>query len=97
MIFKCKNQFLDLASNYFYHVQGLMLTEEQIKNLTLTEIERHMERNRRSLKDYKGFPYPEGYIVEQLGNRLIYDELNYNVNELDAEFQQLFATLTGIH
>ncbi|XP_039683008.1 uncharacterized protein [Medicago truncatula] len=75
-------------------VWGLMLTEEQIKNLTLTEIERHMETNRRSLKDYKGFPYPEGYIVEQLGNRLIYDELNYNVNELDAEFQQLFATLT---
>jgi len=54
-----------------------------------------MERNRRTLKDFKGFPYPSGYVVEQLGNRLIYDELNYNVDALAVEFQQLFRSLTG--
>jgi hypothetical protein len=47
------------------------------------------------LKDFKGFPYPSGYVVEQLGNRLIYDELNYNADALAVEFQQLFRSLTG--
>jgi len=54
-----------------------------------------MERNIRTLKDFKGFPYPSGYVVEQLGNRLIYNELNYNVDALAVEFQQLFRSLTG--
>jgi hypothetical protein len=53
-----------------------------------------MERNRRTLKDFKGFPYPSGYVVEQLGKRLIYDELNYNADALAVEFQQLFRSLT---
>jgi len=73
----------------------LQLSEEQIKNLTLIEIERHMERNRRTLKDYKGFPYPSGFIAEQLGNRLIYDEMNYDPAVLRAEFLGLFRSLTG--
>jgi len=54
-----------------------------------------MEKNRRSLKEFKGFPYPTGYVMEELGNRLIYDELNYDVNVLKAEFERLFNCLTG--
>ncbi|KEH33537.1 hypothetical protein MTR_3g045530 [Medicago truncatula] len=75
---------------------GLQLNDDQIKNLTLIEIEKHVERNIRTLKDFKGFPYPSGYVVEQLGNRLIYDELNYNADSLAVEFQQLFRSLTGL-
>lgn len=74
---------------------GQQLSEEQIKNLTLIEIERHMERNKRTLKDYKGFPYPYGFIVEQLGKRLIYDEMNYDLAVLRTEFLGLFRSLTG--
>jgi hypothetical protein len=76
-------------------VTGLELNDDQIKNLTLTLIEKHMERNRRSLKEFKGFPYPSNYVMEELGNRLIYDELNYDVDALKLEFQRLFSTLTG--
>lgn len=54
-----------------------------------------MEKNRRSLKEFKGFPYPTGYVMEELGNRLIYDELNYDVQSLKADFQRLFTSLTG--
>lgn len=54
-----------------------------------------MEKNRRSLKEFKGFPYPTGYVMEELGNRLIYDELNYDVEALQADFQRLFNSLTG--
>jgi hypothetical protein len=73
----------------------LELTDDQIKNLTLTLIEKHMEKNRRSLKEFKGFPYPTDYVMEELGNRLIYDELNYDEDALKLEFKRLFNTLTG--
>ena len=78
-----------------YFITGLELTEDQIKNLTLTLIEKHMERNRRSQKEFKGFPYPSNYVMEELGNRLIYDELNYDVDALKLEFERLFTSLTG--
>ncbi|KAE9591297.1 hypothetical protein Lalb_Chr20g0117011 [Lupinus albus] len=41
-------------------------------------------------------PYPKGYITRQLDNRLIYDELNYDTNELKDKFNLLFQSLTGI-
>jgi hypothetical protein len=40
-------------------------------------------------------PFPEGYVPETLGNRLIYDEKNYNVAQQLLEFNRLFASLTG--
>lgn len=42
-------------------------------------------------------PYPRGYVAEQLGNCLIYDELTYNVAELQQEFKILFNSLTGFY
>ncbi|KAF1869548.1 hypothetical protein Lal_00017123 [Lupinus albus] len=41
-------------------------------------------------------PYPKGYITSQLGNRLIYDELNYDTNELKDNFNLLFQSLTEL-
>ncbi|KAF1894948.1 hypothetical protein Lal_00022442 [Lupinus albus] len=61
---------------------GLVLTDEQLQNLTLLEIEKLLELNRRSLKDYPSMPYPNGHITSQLGNKLIYEELNHDTNEL---------------
>lgn len=64
-------------------------------NLTLLEIEKILELNRKSLADFKPMPYPKDYITAQLGNRLIYDERNYNVEALKQEFEQLYQSLTG--
>ncbi|KAF1885860.1 hypothetical protein Lal_00042734 [Lupinus albus] len=72
----------------------LMLSDEELQNLTLVEIEKQLQRNRRSLRDYPTMPYPKGYITRQLGNRLIYDELNYDTNELKDNFNLLFQSLT---
>ncbi|KAF1898972.1 hypothetical protein Lal_00019093 [Lupinus albus] len=74
--------------------QGLMLSDEELKNLTLVEIGKLLQRNRRSLRDYPPMSYPKGYITRQLGNRLIYDELNYDTNELKDKFNILFQSLT---
>ncbi|CAH9098341.1 unnamed protein product, partial [Cuscuta epithymum] len=53
-----------------------------------------MQKKRKSLKDYPSIPYPNGYITEQLGNKLIYAESDYDTSKLREEFQTLYASLT---
>jgi hypothetical protein len=77
-----------------FHTE-LQLTDEQLYNLTLLEIEKILELSSRSLSEFESMPYPKDYITAQLGNRLIYDEHNYNVEDLKVEFQELFNLLTG--
>ncbi|XP_050890003.1 uncharacterized protein LOC127095340 [Lathyrus oleraceus] len=74
---------------------GLVLNDEELQNLTLLEIEMILQTNRRTLKDFCLTPYPNGYVLEQLGNQLIYDERNYDVAQLKTEFTNMFASLTG--
>ncbi|KAF1859004.1 hypothetical protein Lal_00000827 [Lupinus albus] len=73
---------------------GLVLSDEQLQNLILLEIEKLPQRNRRSWKDYPPMPYPNGYVTNQLGSRLIYEELNYDSNVLKEKFNLLFQSLT---
>lgn len=51
----------------------LSLNDEELQNFTLVEIEKILQANQRTLKDYRPIPYPSCYVLEQLGNRLIYD------------------------
>ncbi|XP_050915005.1 uncharacterized protein LOC127129950 [Lathyrus oleraceus] len=75
--------------------RGLRLSDEEIMNLTLIEIERNLQRKSRSLKEFAGMPYPSGYVVEQLGNKLIYQERSYNPAEQLQEYNNLFLNLTA--
>ncbi|PNX64126.1 helicase-like protein, partial [Trifolium pratense] len=72
----------------------LQLTEAQLENLTLIEIEKYLEANRKSLTDFPCLPFPNDYVTAELGNRLIYDELNYDVHQQREEFRQLYQSLT---
>jgi hypothetical protein len=75
----------------------LQLTEAQLDNLTLIEIEKLLEANTKSLEDFPSMPFPNNYVTAQLGNRLIYDEKNYDTKQQKEEFQNLFKSLTGKH
>jgi hypothetical protein len=75
---------------------ALQLTEEQIDTLTLIEIEKLLEANKKSLTDFPDIPYPKNYVTAELGNRLIYDELNYDVQQQKQEFNELYTSLTGL-
>jgi len=66
-----------------------------LHNLTLIEKEKLLQNSRRTLKEFKSLPYPDSYVLEQLGNRHIYDERNYDIQTLKEEFKQLYSTLTG--
>jgi hypothetical protein len=61
----------------------------------LLEIEKSLQANHKSLQDFPTMPYPQGYVTETLGNRLIYDEKHYNLAEQLIEFNKLYASLTG--
>ncbi|KAF1888371.1 hypothetical protein Lal_00036243 [Lupinus albus] len=39
-------------------------------------------------------PYPNGYMTSQLGNKMIYDELNYDTIKVKENFNLLFQSLT---
>ncbi|XP_058733259.1 uncharacterized protein LOC131604861 [Vicia villosa] len=42
----------------------LVLTQEELQNLTLIEIEKLLQANRRTLKDFSPIPYPNAYVLE---------------------------------
>nr|KAJ0193496.1 hypothetical protein LSAT_V11C800439910 [Lactuca sativa] len=73
---------------------GLSLNEDQIKNLTLFEIEQILLRNNSSLKNYRRMPYPDVDLVSSSNNRLIAEELDYDIPNLKNEFDRLFDSLT---
>jgi hypothetical protein len=54
-----------------------------------------LQANRKSLTDFPDIPYPSNYVTAELGNRLIYDELNYDVHQQKEEFNELYKSLTG--
>ncbi|XP_058774627.1 uncharacterized protein LOC131648911 [Vicia villosa] len=68
----------------------------EIMNLTLIEIEKLLQRNRKSLSDIPGMPKPQGFILEELGNKLIYEDRSYSQAEQLQEFNMLYKKLTGI-
>jgi len=74
---------------------GLLLTDEELQDLTLTEIEKYLQSNKRSLKEFKSMPYPSNFIPDFFGNRLIYEEKNYDPIVQKEIFEELFRSLTG--
>lgn len=73
----------------------MQLSDEELQNLTLLEIEKLLQENRRSLKDFPSLPFPNGCVSNALGNRLIYVELNYDVTDMTSQYTNLFLALTG--
>ncbi|XP_058775184.1 uncharacterized protein LOC131649437 [Vicia villosa] len=72
----------------------LHLTDNELKNLTLVAIENMLQSNQRSLHEFKDMPYPDSYVTRDIGNRMIYDERDYNVDDERKNFTALFKALT---
>ncbi|XP_035840344.1 uncharacterized protein LOC110907032 [Helianthus annuus] len=75
-------------------IEGLSLPEEQIKNLTLLEIERYLLRNNSSLSQFSSMPQPDSESIYLADNRLIADELWYDVSATGVEFHNNLSSLT---
>ncbi|XP_022030782.1 uncharacterized protein LOC110931708 [Helianthus annuus] len=75
-------------------IEGLSLPEEQIRNLTLLEIARYLLRNNSSLSRFPSMPQPGSESIYSADNRLIADELRYDVSATAVEFHNNLSCLT---
>ncbi|XP_027186197.2 uncharacterized protein [Cicer arietinum] len=73
----------------------LHLSDDQLKNYALSEIQKHLRKVGKSLEDYKGMAIPNSNVIEELNNRLITEELNYDMLKMHEEYSQLLHGLNS--
>nr|XP_027192716.1 uncharacterized protein LOC113787761 [Cicer arietinum] len=59
------------------------------------EIQKHLRKAGKSLEDYKGIAIPNSNVIEELNNRLITEELNYDMLKMHEEYSQLLHGLNS--
>ncbi|KAI3812104.1 hypothetical protein L1987_16809 [Smallanthus sonchifolius] len=74
---------------------GLVLNEDQIKHLTLFEIENFLLRNNLTLRRYTTMPFPDDECISSGNNTLLNEELAYDKGILEEDFRNLFTSLTN--
>nr|GEX58342.1 helicase [Tanacetum cinerariifolium] len=67
----------------------LQLTQEQIQNYCLIEIQELLNRSGRSLSDFQELPRPNPKLLTNMDNRLIREALDFDMNKSKIEHQQL--------
>jgi len=72
-----------------------VLSIDQLKSYTLAEIEILLQSHGTSLDEFPEMPSPDRALVPEMNNRLIHDELNYNVDDLAEEHRRLMSTMTA--
>lgn len=71
----------------------MQLSEEQLRNYTLVEVEKLLQRNGRSLKQFPPMPFPN-HVSYGL-NKLIQDELCYDRKSMGEEHKRLLSCLNS--
>ena len=70
---------------FLLYITDLVLTEDELKNLTLVEIEKLLRRRNKSLNFFETMPQVNMPLNPESYNQLISNELNYNHRELILE------------
>ncbi|XP_024009269.1 uncharacterized protein LOC112084380 [Eutrema salsugineum] len=89
-----------LSDNIIYNYrkavrdQTVSLSQEQVKDFTLVEMELLLRVSGRSLKEFTPMLFPEDITLESRDNPLIRDERNYNRETLRVRNKQMLATVT---
>ncbi|GJR83724.1 uncharacterized protein Tco_0154509, partial [Tanacetum coccineum] len=87
-------QDVEYKKRQILQIPDLRLSDDEKKNVALFYIEELMRARGTSLRRFPEMPYPDSRYISEFGNRLIYDELDYNPSELQAEYVRLHNTLT---
>ncbi|XP_035838142.1 uncharacterized protein LOC110883025 [Helianthus annuus] len=74
--------------------RDLVMSDERLKNKTLVEIEKYLIRNWSSLTRWKTIPYPDYDSFAVGNNRLVDEELSFNVPQVQSELDSLKSSLT---
>ncbi|XP_047964804.1 uncharacterized protein LOC125209244 [Salvia hispanica] len=73
---------------------GMILSEDEIQNFALAEIEKLLLNVDKTLRDFHGLPYPDNQYFESSENRLISDELCYDREGLAREYLEFISKFT---
>ncbi|XP_019158572.1 PREDICTED: uncharacterized protein LOC109155340 [Ipomoea nil] len=79
---------------YVPPASDLCLTDDEKKNYGLLELDKLLEQQNRSLKDYHPMPIPEMANSRLVQNRLLFEELSYDREFLQQEALELCEKLT---
>ncbi|XP_057739820.1 uncharacterized protein LOC130956895 [Arachis stenosperma] len=63
----------------------LTMSQDELQTFCLLEIERLLQSNGKSLRNYAGMPVPNNYLVSQFSNLLLLRELQYDTVSLTRE------------
>ncbi|XP_048493212.1 uncharacterized protein LOC104903169 [Beta vulgaris subsp. vulgaris] len=74
--------------------KDLTLTDEQIQAFALADIEAKLQSNGSSLQKFSEMPFPDELVVFEGQNKLIADELSYDIPSLIQDYDKLFPCLT---
>ena len=80
---------------FSFSFADLTLTNEQLQNYALFDIEMILRSNGRSLSDFPPMSVPDLSNLNPFQNRLIVDELNYNKEALKLEARDLIDSMTS--
>ena len=73
----------------------MILFDSQLKNYGLYEIDQILQQYGKSLKDYPQMPQPDVNILIHKGNRLIEEEMSYDIGSLQREHEILISGLNN--
>ncbi|XP_042059616.1 uncharacterized protein LOC121804142 [Salvia splendens] len=73
---------------------GMILSDDEIQNFALAEIEKLLQNLGKTLRDFHGLPYPDNQYFESSENRLIIDELCYDRECLAREYLEFISKFT---
>lgn len=72
----------------------LVLSDDELKNLTMVVIKILLQRNNKCFKYFSIMPRVNMSLISKTYNLLIYDELNYDLQSLCLEHETLTFTKT---
>ncbi|CAH1452958.1 unnamed protein product [Lactuca virosa] len=88
-------EYIDAIKEASHSGSELSLGVDELKNLTLFEIEQILLRNNSTLKNFKNMPYPDVESVSSSNNRLITEELDYDIPVLKNDYDRMFLASTN--
>ena len=77
-----------MANKITLNFTDLFISDRDLQDLCLMEIEKVLLMNGRSLKDFAGMPLVTEATLAEYGNVLMYNELNFDVDEMGNLHQQ---------
>ncbi|KAI3765086.1 hypothetical protein L2E82_15111 [Cichorium intybus] len=74
---------------------NFVLSDDQLRNYTLADIENILQNMGRSLKEIDGMPLPNEGATINIANRLIHEETNFDVNLMATMHAKMHMGMNG--